>query len=99
MYFKRNIPKSDQVIYNLETRNTNFISKQEEYDLVTSAFTLFELPNRASRFQHLSLLWDKLKKDGYLVLVENGNKNGFNLINEAREFFLNVNQKNLKKSI
>ena len=59
--------------------------------MVTSAFTLFELPNKVNRFQLLSLLWKKVKKNGYLVLVENGNKHGFKLITEARDFFIKVN--------
>ncbi|CAF0710382.1 unnamed protein product [Brachionus calyciflorus] len=77
MYFKRNFPKSDN----------------ETYDLVTASFSLFELPNRASRFENLVLLWNKVKDNGYLVLIENGTKHGFRLINEARDFLLDLIEK------
>lgn len=45
-----------------------------------------DLPDAESRFKKLLTLWQKC--DGYLVLVENGTINGFQLINEAREFLL-----------
>lgn len=45
-----------------------------------------ELPDTQTRMEKLLTLWNKC--DGYLVLVENGTVNGFQLINEAREFLL-----------
>lgn len=51
-----------------------------------SAFTLMDLPDAQTRMEKLQALWQKC--DGYLVLIENGTKDGFRLINEAREFIL-----------
>lgn len=51
-----------------------------------SAFSLFELPNAEARLQTVANLWQKT--DNYLVLVENGTRSGFSIINEARDFIL-----------
>lgn len=58
------------------------------YDLVVSAYALVDLPTRKSRLQTLLNLWNK--SVNYLVLVERGTKSGFELINEARSFILNL---------
>jgi ribosomal protein RSM22 (predicted rRNA methylase) len=64
--------------------------QQADYELVTSAFSLLELPNRIQRFETIENLFGKVKKNGYLVLIETGNRHGFKLISEAREFIINV---------
>ncbi|XP_055595136.1 methyltransferase-like protein 17, mitochondrial [Uranotaenia lowii] len=62
-----------------------------KYDLVLSAFTLFELPSRRNRLEVLENLWNKCDK--YLVIVEQGTYAGFSLINEARDFLLKQSKK------
>lgn len=62
------------------------------YDIVVSAYSLFELPNRETRLETILKLW---KKTGhYFIVVEEGTTAGFTLVNEARDFILNyVNSK------
>ncbi|XP_076169841.1 ribosome assembly protein METTL17, mitochondrial isoform X2 [Ptiloglossa arizonensis] len=57
------------------------------YDIVVSAYSLFELPNQKSRIKTITNLWQKTKN--YLIIVENGTNAGFTIINEARDFLLN----------
>nr|XP_019527117.2 methyltransferase-like protein 17, mitochondrial [Aedes albopictus] len=61
-------------------------ASHNKYDIVLSAFSLFELPSKKNRLDVLENLWNKC--DGYLVLVEQGSFAGFSLIEEAREFML-----------
>ncbi|XP_017881519.1 methyltransferase-like protein 17, mitochondrial isoform X2 [Ceratina calcarata] len=64
------------------------------YDIVVSAYSLFELPNQNARLEMISKLWQKTQH--YLVIVEKGTNAGFTIINEARDFVLS--QKN-KRSV
>ncbi|GLH09033.1 Uncharacterized protein GBIM_14183 [Gryllus bimaculatus] len=57
-----------------------------KYDLVVSAFSLFELPNLKSRLETILNLWKKTQ--GYLIVVEQGTNAGFQIINEVRDFIL-----------
>jgi len=41
------------------------------------------------RFELIENLFNKVKKNGYLVLCEDSSRHSFNLINEARNFILN----------
>ncbi|XP_075229719.1 ribosome assembly protein METTL17, mitochondrial isoform X2 [Lycorma delicatula] len=59
-------------------------SKNELYDLVVTAYTLFELPSKQARLEAVLNLWSKTGK--YLVIVERGSNAGFKLVNEARDF-------------
>ena len=72
-----------------------FNNTKADYELVTSAFSLLELPNRIERFETIENLFGKVKKDGYLVLIETGNRHGSKLIGEAREFITKVKTYNL----
>ncbi|XP_033330997.2 ribosome assembly protein METTL17, mitochondrial [Megalopta genalis] len=65
-------------------------SASPTYDIVVSAYSLFELPNQKSRIELIAKLWKKTSQ--YLVIVEQGTKAGFDLINEAREFILMYNK-------
>lgn len=56
------------------------------YDLVVSAFSLMELPNRSSRRQTLENLWNKT--EDFLVIVETGSNAGYGLVMEARSHLL-----------
>lgn len=67
-----------------------------KFDLVVSAYSLFELPDIKNRFETLLNLWNKTKK--YIVLVEMGTRAGFNLINEARDLLLEISSQNNTKS-
>lgn len=71
---------------------------QVKFDLVVSAYSLFELPNIKNRFETLLNLWNKTKK--YIVLVEMGTRAGYNLINEARDLLLEISsQNNIKRHV
>lgn len=59
---------------------------QTKYDIVLSAFSLLELPDAKTRLETVRTLWNKC--DRYLVLIEQGTRAGFNIINEARDFVL-----------
>lgn len=58
------------------------------FDISVSSFSLLHLSSKEERLNTLNQLW-KLT-DQYLVLVENGSLSGFKVINEARDFLLNV---------
>ncbi|CAG9864535.1 unnamed protein product [Phyllotreta striolata] len=58
------------------------------YDLVCSAYSLFELPSMERRLEILSKLWRKT--DRFLVIVEQGTNAGFKLVNEARDFIIST---------
>ncbi|XP_018331996.1 methyltransferase-like protein 17, mitochondrial [Agrilus planipennis] len=62
------------------------------YDLVLSAYTLLELPSLEARLETLQNLWRKTAC--YLVLVEYGTNAGFKMINEARDFILQMEGEN-----
>lgn len=51
-----------------------------------SAFSLLELPDAKSRLDTVKRLWQKC--DRFLVIVEQGTRAGFNVVNEARDFVL-----------
>lgn len=63
-------------------------SSDLKYSIVLSAFTLFELPSMKSRMETIQKLWNKT--EDYLIIVEQGSNTGFQIINEAREFVLNL---------
>ncbi|KAJ8959291.1 hypothetical protein NQ318_021976 [Aromia moschata] len=58
------------------------------YDLVICAYSLFELPSMENRLQTMINLWNKTEK--YLVIVEHGTNAGFKVINEIRDFLLDI---------
>nr|CAD7567480.1 unnamed protein product [Timema californicum] len=59
---------------------------QLKYDIVVSAYALFELPSSESRLETILALWNKTQ--AYLVIVEQGTNAGFKIVNEARDFIL-----------
>ncbi|KAF7281056.1 ribosome assembly protein METTL17, mitochondrial [Rhynchophorus ferrugineus] len=67
----------------LPTSNNN-------YDIVLSAYSLFELPSLETRLQTVLNLWNKTEK--YLVIVEQGTNAGFKVINEVRDFILQISK-------
>lgn len=49
---------------------------------------MFELPSLESRLETALNLWNKTEH--YLVLVEQGTNSGFKIINETRDFILQL---------
>ncbi|KAJ8969435.1 hypothetical protein NQ317_008626 [Molorchus minor] len=58
------------------------------FDLVISAYSLLELPSMQARLQTVLNLWNKTEK--YLVIVEQGTNAGFKVVNEVRDFILDI---------
>lgn len=69
------------------------IKHQPAYDLVVSAFSLLDTNNLRNRIYTVENLWKKTS--GMLVLVEHGSKAGFQAIMEARNFLLQISNKQL----
>ncbi|XP_074544399.1 ribosome assembly protein METTL17, mitochondrial [Halichoeres trimaculatus] len=67
------------------------VSPKVQFDLVTAAFSLSELQNTKDREEAVMTLWRKTSS--YLVLVENGTKEGHQMLMEARETLLNKQEK------
>ncbi|XP_056647957.1 methyltransferase-like protein 17, mitochondrial isoform X1 [Diorhabda sublineata] len=67
------------------------------YDIVVSAYSLFELPSFKSRLETVVNLWNKTAK--YLVIVEHGTNAGFRVVNEIRDFLLKLNEDGHKCTI
>lgn len=78
------------IIQTIATINNNslfFLFSQPTYDIVVSAFTLFELPSRKTRIETIASLWRKTEK--YLVLIDLGSKSGFKVCIIFFLFYLN----------
>ncbi|XP_020633360.3 ribosome assembly protein METTL17, mitochondrial [Pogona vitticeps] len=67
------------------------VSPKVKFDLVVSAYSLNELPGYSERVETLHTLWRKT--DGFLVLVENGTKEGHQMLMEARDLILHDEEK------
>lgn len=70
---------------------------QIKYDVVLSAYTLLELPDAKTRLETLQSLWNKC--DRYLVIIEQGTRAGFRLVNEARDFILYITKSDRNASV
>ncbi|EDQ90829.1 uncharacterized protein MONBRDRAFT_23877 [Monosiga brevicollis MX1] len=62
------------------------LNQQERHDLTVAAYTLSEQPNLRARRTALELLWAKTER--YMVLIEHGYHNGFQLLLQAREWLM-----------
>ncbi|XP_072126196.1 ribosome assembly protein METTL17, mitochondrial isoform X1 [Mobula birostris] len=62
------------------------VSPKVKFDLVVSAYSLSELPTCADRCRVLETLWRKTQ--GFLVLIENGTRDGHQILMEARNLVL-----------
>ncbi|XP_053324497.1 methyltransferase-like protein 17, mitochondrial [Spea bombifrons] len=69
------------------------LSPKVQYDLVVSAFSLNDLPSMAERQKTIQTLWRKT--GNFLVLVENGTREGHQLLMEARETVLKKQDKEI----
>ncbi|KAL7386756.1 hypothetical protein ABVT39_012863 [Epinephelus coioides] len=67
------------------------VSPKVQFDLVVAAFTLSELLNGTEREETVLTLWRKT--NSYLVLVENGTKEGHQMLMEARDTLLKKKEK------
>ncbi|KAM3604346.1 uncharacterized protein V6R79_009781 [Siganus canaliculatus] len=67
------------------------VSPKVQFDLVVAAFTLSELPSVKEREEIVLTLWRKTSS--YLVLVENGTKEGHQMLMEARDTLLKNQEK------
>ena len=66
------------------------LSNLLKYDLVICSRSLFELPNIKTRLRTLDVLWRKTS--GYLVVVEAGTNAGYRLVQEARDYVLEMSR-------
>uniref|UniRef100_H3CK88 Methyltransferase type 11 domain-containing protein n=2 Tax=Tetraodon nigroviridis TaxID=99883 RepID=H3CK88_TETNG len=78
--------RGDPCIKHVYFRQFLPVSPKVQFDLVTAAFTLSELPGVKDREDAVLTLWRKT--NSYLVLVENGTKEGHQILMEARETVL-----------
>ncbi|KYN27309.1 hypothetical protein ALC57_03653 [Trachymyrmex cornetzi] len=86
-------PKIKEVFY----RQYFPISTNRTYDIVVSAYTLFELPGLESRIDTILKLW--ANTNNYLIIVEEGTNAGFKVVNEVRDFVLKyANSKRRRES-
>lgn len=65
-------------------------ARNERYDIVLSAYSLFELPTLKNRLEVVHNLWNKAAN--YLIFVEYGSNAGFKLLNEVREFLTELKE-------
>jgi ribosomal protein RSM22 (predicted rRNA methylase) len=63
-------------------------AKDDKYDIVMSAYSLFELPNLKTRLETAHNLWNKAGQ--YLIFIESGTNAGFQVLNEIRDFLMEV---------
>lgn len=62
-----------------------------------SAYSLLELPDAKTRLETLQTLWNKC--DRYLVIIEQGTRAGYKLVNEARDFILYLSKGDRNASV
>lgn len=71
-------------------------SRDDSYDIVLSAYSLLELPSLKNRLEVVNNLWNKAGK--YLIFAESGTNAGFQVLNEVRDFLLEVRKANDEKA-
>lgn len=71
-------------------------SRDDNFDIVLSAYSLLELPTLKNRLEIVNNLWNKAGK--YLIFVETGSNAGFQVLNEVRDFLLEVRKANDEKA-
>lgn len=92
------ILRDGNVNKNISLKNVNFRqflpSRDTQYDVVLSAYSMFEQQTLKSRLEIANNLWNKTAHDGFLVFIENGSNSGFQIIDEIRQFLIDFNAKN-----
>lgn len=71
-------------------------ARETKFDIVLSAFSMFEMPSLKNRLEVAQNLWNKTS--GYLIFVEVGTNAGFKLLNEIREYLMHVKQHNAEEA-
>lgn len=72
-------------------------ASRNTYDLVICAYTLMELPSSKARMEAILNLWNKT--ENYLIVVEHGNTAGFQIVNEIRDFILQLSEGSSKSYV
>ncbi|XP_041036719.1 methyltransferase-like protein 17, mitochondrial isoform X2 [Carcharodon carcharias] len=67
------------------------VSPKVKFDVAVSAYSLSELPTLAERLHVVETLWRKT--ESFLVLIENGTKEGHQILMEARDVVLKTKDK------
>ncbi|KAM9330784.1 ribosome assembly protein METTL17, mitochondrial [Gastrophryne carolinensis] len=93
LIMKGGVESGDMHIRGIYFRQYLPVSPKVQHDLVISAFSLNELPNFAAREKTIQALWRKT--GGFLVLVENGTREGHQLLMEARDIVLQGGDKEI----
>ncbi|XP_066537172.1 ribosome assembly protein METTL17, mitochondrial [Hoplias malabaricus] len=81
----------DSLIKHVYFRQFLPVSPKVQSDLVVAAFSLSELSSQKEREDTVLTLWRKT--NSYLVLVENGTKDGHQILMEARDVLLKKEEK------
>uniref|UniRef100_A0A8C6XDC8 Methyltransferase like 17 n=1 Tax=Naja naja TaxID=35670 RepID=A0A8C6XDC8_NAJNA len=85
----RGISESQELCFpGVYFRQASPVGPQMMFDLSVSAFSLNDLPTYAQRIAKVKNLWKKT--NNFLVLVENGTKEGHQMLMEARDVILKV---------
>lgn len=63
-----------------------------KYDIVLSAYSLFELSSLKKRLEVVNNLWNKAGQ--YLIFVEVGTNAGYTILNEIRDFLIQIKNLN-----
>lgn len=71
-------------------------AREDKYDIVLSAYSLFELPSLKKRLEVVNNLWNKAEH--YLIFVEVGTNSGFTLLNEIRDFLIQIKSLNKEEA-
>lgn len=91
-FYRQFLPASNvsicTTVIMLLCQTSKFLRTQIEYDLVVSAYSLMELPTMEMRLETILNLWNKTQH--YLVVVEQGTNAGFKIVNEVRDFLLQL---------
>ncbi len=66
-------------------------AEQDKFDIVISAFTLSDLPNDTNRKFTLNSLWNQTSD--MLILIDRGTPVGFDLISKARQYIIDLSEK------
>lgn len=67
-------------------------ARNEKYDIVLSAYSMFELSELRNRLEVAQNLWNKAQQ--YLIFVEVGTNAGFQVLNELRDYLMQVKEIN-----
>lgn len=59
-----------------------------QFDIVYVGYVIEEIPTPEERIAVLDALWDKVKPNGFLVVVEPGSPMGYRFINDTRNWLL-----------